>query len=93
MTPGGGLTGKRPICDLRYRLSHGVSDFPPRHRNEEVRELIPASYAGVMVTTAAKVTMPREWLGVRQQKCLDHLKENINEVLERKKGRARGLGY
>ena len=31
-------------------------------------------------------------LGVQQQKCLDHLKENIHEVLERKVGRARSLG-
>ena len=31
-------------------------------------------------------------LGVKQQKCLDHLKENINEVLERKTGRARSFG-
>ena len=27
-----------------------------------------------------------------QQKCLDHLKENIHEVLERKTGRARSFG-
>src|SRR5580658_8284670 len=63
-----------------------------RHRNEEVRELIPADYAGVMVTDRGKSYDAEELLGVRQQKCLDHLKENINEVLERKTGRARGFG-
>jgi hypothetical protein len=31
-------------------------------------------------------------LGVKQQKCLDHLKENIHEVLEHKAGRARSFG-
>jgi hypothetical protein len=63
-----------------------------RHRNEEVRELIPADYAGVMVTDRGKSYDAAELLGVQQQKCLDHLKENINEVLERKTGRARSFG-
>ena len=69
-----------------------VFQIRPRHRNEEVRELIPASYAGVMVTDRGKSYDAEELLGVKQQKCLDHLKENINEVLERKKGRARSFG-
>jgi len=62
-----------------------------RHRNEEVRELIPADYAGVMVTDRGKSYDAEELLGVKQQKCLDHLKENIDEVLEKKAGRARSL--
>lgn len=63
-----------------------------RHRNEEVRELIPADYAGVMVTDRGKSYDAEEFLGVKQQKCLDHLKENIDEVLEKKAGRARSFG-
>jgi transposase len=63
-----------------------------RHRNEEVRELIPADYAGVMVTDRGKSYDAEELLGVKQQKCLDHLKENVKEVLEHKTGRARGFG-
>jgi transposase len=63
-----------------------------RHRNEEVRELIPSDYAGVMVTDRGKSYDAEELLGVQQQKCLDHLKENIHEVLERKTGRARSFG-
>ena len=63
-----------------------------RHRNEEVRELIPAAYTGVMVTDRGKSYDAEELLGVQQQKCLDHLKENIKEVLERKAGRARSFG-
>src|ERR1700688_10222 len=63
-----------------------------RHRNQEVRELIPADYAGVMVTDRGKSYDAEEFLGVKQQKCLDHLKENINEVLEQKAGRARSFG-
>jgi transposase len=63
-----------------------------RHRNEEVRELIPADYVGVMVTDRGKSYDAEEFLGVKQQKCLDHLKENINEVLEHKTGPARSFG-
>jgi hypothetical protein len=63
-----------------------------RHRNEEVRELIPGDYAGVMVTDRGKSYDAEELQGVKQQKCLDHLKENINEVLEYQAGRARSFG-
>ena len=63
-----------------------------RHRNQEVRELIPVDYAGVMVTDRGKSYDAEKLLGVKQQKCLDHLKENINEVLEHKAGRARSFG-
>jgi transposase len=69
-----------------------VFQIRPRHRNEEVRELIPADYTGVMVTDRGKSYVAEEFLGVQQQKCLDHLKENINEVLEHKAGRARSFG-
>jgi hypothetical protein len=63
-----------------------------RHRNQEVREVIPADYTGVMITDRGKSYDAEKLLGVQQQKCLDHLKENINEVLERKTGRARSFG-
>ena len=69
-----------------------VFQIRDRHRNEEVRELIPADYAGVMVTDRGKSYDAEELLGIKQQKCLDHLKENINEVLEHKTGRARSFG-
>ena len=69
-----------------------VFQIRDRHRNEEVRELIPADFAGVMVTDRGKSYDAEELLEVKQQKCLDHLKENINAVLERKKGPARSFG-
>jgi hypothetical protein len=58
-----------------------------------VRELIPADYAGVVVTDRGPSYEAEELLGVKQQKCLDHLNRNINEVLESKTGRARGFGF
>ncbi len=69
-----------------------VFQIRDRHRNQEVREIIPADYAGVMVTDRGKSYDAEKLLGVKQQKCLDHLKENINEVLEKKAGPARGFG-
>jgi len=63
-----------------------------QHRNEEVRELIPADYAGVMITDRGKSYDAEELLGIKQQKCLDHLKRNIDEVLEKQTGRARSFG-
>jgi hypothetical protein len=69
-----------------------VFQIRSQHRNEEVRELIPADYAGVMVTDRGRSYEAEELLGVKQQKCLDHLNRNIDEVLETKTGRARGFG-
>jgi transposase len=63
-----------------------------QHRNEEVRELIPSDYGGVMVTDRGKSYDAEELSNVDQQKCLDHLKRNIDEVLETKKGPARRFG-
>ena len=68
-----------------------VFQIRSQHRNEEVRELIPADYAGVMVTDRGRSYEAEELLGVKQQKCLDHLNRNINEVLETKTGRAAAL--
>src|ERR1035437_614918 len=68
--------------------SHGVSDSSPASQRRGP-ELIPTDYAGVMVTDRGKSYDAEELLGVKQQKCLDHLKENLNEVLEHKAGRAR----
>ena len=69
-----------------------VFQIREQHRNEEVRELIPADYAGVMVTDRGPSYEAEELSNVDQQKCLDHLKDNINEVLETKTGRARSFG-
>lgn len=63
-----------------------------QHRNEEVRELIPADYCGVMVTDRGKSYDAEAFDAVQQQKCLDHLKRNVEAVLEIKQGRALSFG-
>jgi hypothetical protein len=59
-----------------------------RHRNEEVRELIPADYQGILVCDRGKSYDAEELAGLRQQKCLAHLLRNASDVEKRKTGRA-----
>jgi transposase len=63
-----------------------------RHRNEEVREVIPADYRGVMITDRGKSYDAAEFAGVRQQKCLSHVLRSVSDVLATKSGRARWFG-
>lgn len=63
-----------------------------RHRNEEVREIVPSDYQGVMVTDRGRSYDAQALSGVKQQKCLAHILRSISEVLETKKGRGRSFG-
>ncbi|AMV40944.1 IS66 family transposase [Planctomyces sp. SH-PL62] len=66
-----------------------VYQVRPRHRNEEVRERIPADYRGVMITDRAGVYDAEAFAGVEKQKCLAHALRSISEVLESKTRGAR----
>jgi transposase len=50
------------------------------------------AYAGVLVTDRGKSYDAKELAAVKQQKCIPHALRSINEVLERKTGRARHFG-
>ena len=63
-----------------------------RHRNEEVREVVPADYEGVLVTDRGRSYDAQELAGVRQQKCLAHVQRSLSEVLEHQQGKARAFG-
>ena len=63
-----------------------------RHRNEEVREVVPAEYEGVLVTDRGRSYDAIELAGVRQQKCLAHIQRTLSEVLEQQQGKARAFG-
>jgi hypothetical protein len=69
-----------------------VYQVRPRHRNEEVREVVPGDYPGVMVTDRGRSYDAQALSQVRQQKCLAHLLRSISEVVETKRGRARSFG-
>ena len=55
--------------------------------DEEVREVVPSDYAGVMVTEKARSYDAQALSGVRQQKCMAHVLRSISEVVETKVGR------
>jgi transposase len=63
-----------------------------RHRNQEVREVLPADYAGVLCSDRGKSYDARELAHVRQQKCLCHLLRSVHTLLETKWGRGRSFG-
>lgn len=63
-----------------------------RHRNEEVREVVPSDYRGVLVTDRGRSYDAAALSGVRQQKCLAHVLRSISEVVETKQGRGRSFG-
>jgi hypothetical protein len=68
-----------------------VYQVRPRHRHQEVQEVVPPSYQGVMVTDRGRSYEANSFRGVKQQKCLAHLQRTLREVLARKRGRARDL--
>jgi transposase len=62
-----------------------------RHRHQEVQEIVPRNYQGVMVTDRGRSYEAHSFRRVKQQKCLAHLQRTLSEVLAQKKGRARDL--
>ena len=52
------------------------------HRNEEVRELLPGDYSGVMGCDRGKSYDARELAGVRQQKCLGHIGRSLVKEID-----------
>jgi transposase len=69
-----------------------VYQIRPRHRHEEVQEVIPADYGGVMVTDRGRSYDAQAFDHVAQQKCLAHILRSISEVVAAKTGRARDFG-
>jgi transposase len=66
-----------------------VFQIRARHRNDEVREVLPSDYAGVMVCDRAPSYDAAALAAVAQQKCLAHVQRSLSEALEGQWGRAR----
>ncbi len=62
-----------------------------RHRNEEVREVIPGDFRGTLSTDRGVSYDALELRGVRQQKCLGHIQRDLAEALENQWGRGRSF--
>lgn len=69
-----------------------VYQVRPRHRNEEVREVVPGDYQGVLVSDRGRSYDAQALAQVRQQKCLAHILRSISAVVETKYGRGRSFG-
>jgi transposase len=63
-----------------------------RHTNEEVREIVPETYQGTLISDCARSYDARLLGQVKKQKCLCHLLRLLNEALARQRGRARSFG-
>ena len=93
-----------PYRDARAGLRHApvaytddagqatVYQIRDRHRNQEVRELVPGGYPGTLVTDRGPSYEAEELAGVDRQKCLSHLLRNVKEVVTTKSGRACEFG-
>jgi transposase len=69
-----------------------VYQIRSQHRHEEVQEVMPTDYAGVMVTDRGRSYDAQAFDAVAQPKCLAHILRSISEVLQTKKGRSRDVG-
>jgi hypothetical protein len=69
-----------------------VYQIRSQHRHEEVQEVIPPDYEGVMVTDRGRSYDAQAFDDVKQQKCVAHILRSISAVVATKKGRARDFG-
>lgn len=89
----GWRVGGEPAFLMTFETDEAtVYQVRPRHRNEEVREVVPQDYRGIMVTDRGRSYDAEALAGVRQQKCLAHVLRSISAVVETKRGRARSFG-
>ena len=66
-----------------------VYQIRTQHRSNEVLEVIPANFAGVLGCDRFSSYDARIFDQVKQQKCVSHILKNIRDLLEVSKGRAR----
>ena len=85
--------GGEPAQLMAFDTDEGtVYQIRRQHRNEEVRELLPSDYAGVMHCDRAKSYDAKALEGVAQQKCLAHVLRSIEQVVEIKSAEAAEFG-
>jgi transposase len=86
------VAGKPAFLMAFVNQSLSIYQVRPQHRNEEVRELVPADFGGVMICDRGRSYDAAELEGVAQQKCLAHLIRNSAKLSDEKTGRARQFG-
>ena len=63
-----------------------------RHRNEEVRERIPADYRGALITDRGTTYDAAELSAIKRQVCLAHVLRSISDVTAERRGPAKRFG-
>jgi transposase len=69
-----------------------VFQIRAQHRNEEVREVLPETFKGTMVTDRGPSYDAKAFDHVNQQKCMFHALRSVDSALEGKVGKARWFG-
>jgi transposase len=73
-----------------------VNQVRPRHWHQEVQEVIPRNYQGVMGTDRGRSHEDKSFRRVKQSRlksgCLAHVQKTLSTLVEKKKGRAREFG-
>jgi hypothetical protein len=80
-------TGWRIGGESAHRMAFATDEtvvyqIRKRHRNEEVREVIPAEYSGVMGCDRGKSYDAQALSSVKQQKCLSHILRSLSVEIE-----------
>ena len=89
----GWRVGGEPAFLMAFETDEAtVYQVRARHRNHEVRQVVPSDYGGVMVTDRGRSYDAQALSGVKQQKCLAHVLRSISEVVKTKTGRGRSFG-
>jgi hypothetical protein len=78
--------GKTAFLMVFETPSAVVYQIRGQHRNEEVREVVPATYTGVMICDGGTSYSAIELADVKQQKCLRHIDGLLEEALEEDPG-------
>lgn len=82
------VNGRTAFLMAFVNRSLSIYQIRPQHRNEEVRELVPADFGGVLICDRGRSYDAEELERVAQQKCLSHLIRNAADVAKGKNGRA-----
>lgn len=89
----GWRVGGEPAYLMAFETDEAtVYQIRAQHRHDEVAEVIPPDYAGVMATDRGRSYDAHAFDTVKQQKCLSHILRNISDVLECQRGRTRLFG-
>jgi transposase len=85
------VSGETAYLMVFRSLRTTVYQIRGRHRNEEVREVVPSDYDGVLCTDRGRSYDAKELAEVKQQKCLSHIQRSLRAVLVTKYGRGRSF--